>query len=202
VLGRANALDIAGQARWKGILPRPSTIALTRPKEPWKHGDTWRMAIGQFLTAAPIQVVAIAAAVANGGHVVSPYLVRPSGGPVVQDLGIKGEYLRVVRQGMEKVTENSEGSTAKYLQLEGLSAGIKVAAKTGTSEWGTSASRASGKTPSHAWLIGYAPADAPVVAFAVFIHSGTSGGRACSPMAKRVLEAYFARYGKTGHQAE
>ncbi len=33
----------------------------------------------------------------------------------------------------------------------------------------------------------------------MFIHSGTFGGKACVPVAKRVLERYFAKYGKAGH---
>ncbi len=200
-LGVNNALDVDQQyTRLK--LHTPDNIAETRPKEPvWRPSDTWRMSIGQYQPASPLQVVAIAAAVANGGHVVRPYLVAPDGGPDVTDLDIRKDYLEVVRRGMEAVTDNREGSTAKWLQLEGASAGIKVAAKTGTSEWGTPASREAGVTPDHSWLLGYAPADRPVVAFAIFIHSGTGGGRACSPVAKKVLEAYFAKYGRDGHAA-
>lgn len=199
-MGTNNALDVLQQR--PGILPRPSNLARLRPAEPkWLPGDSWRMAIGQFLSAAPLQVVTIAAAVANGGHVVSPYLVQPEGGPAVKDLSIRQDYLDVVRRGMELVTDNREASTAKYLILEGAAAGIKVAAKTGTSEWGSRAGRESGRNPDHAWLIGYAPADNPVIAFAIFIHSGTSGGRACSPVAKKLLEAYFTRYGREGHAA-
>ena len=91
------------------------------------------------------------------------------------------------------------GGTARLLVLEGQAAGIKVAAKTGTAEWGSAESRAAGRTPDHAWMIGYAPADRPVVAFACFIHSGTFGGKACTPVIKRVLERYFAKYGRGGH---
>jgi peptidoglycan glycosyltransferase len=143
--------------------------------------------------------VCIAAAVANGGHIVRPYLVKPAGQPEVKDLHISEAWLAELRRGMELVTENLPHSTARYLVLDGAAAGIKVAAKTGTSEWGSEASRLSGRTPDHAWLIGYAPADDPVVAFSCFIYCGTSGGQATSGVVKRVLETYFTKYGRAGH---
>jgi penicillin-binding protein 2 len=200
-LGRINALDVSDQR--PGILPRPSTIARLRPKEPhWLPSDDWRMGIGQFLTASPLQIAGLAAAVANGGHIVQPYLVKPATQPVVQDLRIKKAHLEELRRGMELVTDNIPGSTAKLLVLEGPAAGIKVAAKTGTAEWGSSESRAAGRTPDHAWMAGYAPARNPTVAFAIWIHSGTFGGQACTPVVKKVLERYFTKYGPGGHAAE
>jgi penicillin-binding protein 2 len=200
-LGSNNTLDVADQR--PGILPRPATIARVRPREPhWLPSDDWRLGIGQFLTASPIQVACLAAAVANGGHVVRPYLVKPSTQPVVRDLNIRQAYLDELRHGMEMVTDNVPGSTAKLLVLEGAAAGIKVAAKTGTAEWGSSASREAGRTPDHSWMAGYAPAHNPTIAFAIFVHSGTFGGQACSPIAKRVLERYFIKYGPGGHAAE
>lgn len=200
-LGRNNSWDVSDQR--PGILPRPSTIARLRPREPhWLPSDDWRMGIGQFLTASPLQVSCLAAAVANGGRIVQPYLVKPATQPVVQDLHIKQAHLAELRHGMELVTENTPGSTAKLLVLEGPAAGIKVAAKTGTAEWGSSESRAAGRTPDHAWMAGYAPAKNPTVAFAIWIHSGTFGGQACTPVVKKVLERYFTKYGPGGHAAE
>jgi len=96
---------------------------------------------------------------------------------------------------MELVTDNEPHATGKLLVLEGDAEGIKVAAKTGTSEAGGNEEL----HPDNAWMIGYAPADNPTVAFACFIHSGTFGGSACTPIVKRVLEAYFTKYGRGGH---
>jgi penicillin-binding protein 2 len=200
-LGRNCALDVTQQR--PGILPNPGRIAALRPREPhWVPNDTWRMAIGQFATASPLQCAAIAAAVANGGHIVRPFLVRPTTEPEAKDLRIRKEWLADVREGMERVTANLDHSTAKLLVLQGKAAGIKVAAKTGTAEWGSAAQREAGLRPDHAWMIGYAPADNPTVAFACFIYAGTFGGQACTPVVKRVLETYFSKYGRGGHAAE
>jgi len=187
-VGRNNALDVPQQK--PGLLPHPATLGRR-----WTASDSWRMAIGQFSTVSPLQCVTIAAAVANGGHIVTPYIVRPPGGPTVRDLHVRQEYLEEVRRGMRAVTDGA-GGTATYLQLGGDFRDISVAAKTGTSEWGNTDQI---RFPDHAQLIGYAPADNPTIAFAIFIHSGTSGGRACSGVAKHVLEAYFAKYGRHGH---
>jgi penicillin-binding protein 2 len=187
-MGTRMALDVPQQKA--GILPMPGTRG-----HKWLHpSDTWRLAIGQFSTASPLQVACIAAAVANGGHVVHPFIVKPKGAPEVVDLHVRADWLEDVRHGMEQVT--APGGTAKYLNLSGAAEGIQVAAKTGTSEWGNTDPT---RFPDHAWLIGYAPADEPKVAFAIFIHSGTSGGRACSGVAKQVLETYFSKYGRAGH---
>jgi penicillin-binding protein 2 len=200
-MGRRVSVDVASERQPR--LPTPANIRWFKPTEPfWAPGDTWRFSIGQFATASPLQCVTIAAAVANGGHIVRPFLVRPSGGPpIVTDLHIRKEYLEQVRDGMELVTENEPHATGKLLVLEGAAKGIKVAAKTGTSEWGTSESRETGRTPDHAWMIGYAPAEHPTVAFACFIHCGTFGGQACAPVVKKVLEMYFKKYGRAGHAA-
>lgn len=196
--GRRVAIDVPQQRA--GVLPTPAQISLQRPAEPrWAPNDTWRMSIGQFATASPLQCSVIAAAVANGGHIVRPYLVRPATQPAVVDLHIKKEWLDDIREGMERVTSNLDHSTAKLLVLQGNATGIKVAAKTGTAEWGSAAMRESGQCPDHAWMIGYAPADNPTVAFACFVNSGTYGGQACTPIVKRVLETYFSKYGRGGH---
>ena len=197
--GRRVAIDVPQQRA--GVLPTPAQISLQRPAEPrWTPNDTWRMSIGQFSTASPLQCAVIAATVANGGHIVKPYLVRPATQPAVVDLHIKKEWLGDIREGMERVTANLDHSTAKLLVLQGKATGIKVAAKTGTAEWGSAAKRESGQCPDHAWMIGYAPADNPTVAFACFVNAGTFGGQACTPIVKRVLETYFAKYGRDGHQ--
>ena len=98
--------------------------------------------------------------------------------------------LRQVQRGMEMVTE--PGGTASKLTVTVGGSEIRIAAKTGTSEWGNAASRARGDTPDNAWLIGYAPADKPRVAFAIYLHaSGLSGGRGCTGVAREVLRRYF-----------
>ncbi|MFW5845369.1 MAG: penicillin-binding transpeptidase domain-containing protein, partial [Planctomycetota bacterium] len=198
--GRKVSPDIPWQ-RLAYIVPTPDNIVTTRPREPyWLIGDTRRLGIGNYWSASPLEVVNVAATAATEGLVVRPHLV-PGKDPIGVDksqardrISLGPAEWQAIRHGMEMATE--PGGTAPYLRL---ASGLRVASKTGTSEWGSRRSRAEGLTPDHAWLIGYAPAENPVICFAIFVHSGTSGGRACSGVAKRVLDAYFAKYGPGGH---
>jgi peptidoglycan glycosyltransferase len=63
--------------------------------------------------------------------------------------------------------------------------GVTVGGKTGTAE--------AGDGTSHAWFIGFAPAEAPEVAIAVIVEHGGQGGVVASPIAGQVLQAALAR---------
>jgi peptidoglycan glycosyltransferase len=61
--------------------------------------------------------------------------------------------------------------------------GVQVAGKTGTAE---------NAANDHSWFIGFAPADHPKIAVAVFIkNGGRSGGDISAPIAKSVIQAYL-----------
>jgi penicillin-binding protein 2 len=192
-MGHNNALDIGWQR--PGLLPSPSNLHRLSPQEPkWTPYRSWSQAIGQGMTASPIQMVCVAAFVANGGTIVRPWLspIAPKSASAPETVVLDPENLTEVRRGMEAVTETGGTASKLHVRVGGLS--IKVAAKTGTAEWGSPESRHAGRTPDHAWLIGYAPADNPRIAFAIFIHAGTSGGGATTGIAKALLEAYFRKY--------
>ncbi len=63
--------------------------------------------------------------------------------------------------------------------------GVTVAGKTGTAE--------AGDGTSHAWFIGFAPAESPTVAVAVVVEHGGQGGVVASPIAGQVIRAALAR---------
>ncbi len=194
-MGKHYALDIPWQMVGGRRTPTPATIGRYRPNEPWRKADTRTLAIGNFWAASPLEVITIPAMVVNGGTVVRPHVVAPARRPDEHHVDLALEEWQEIKDGMELVT-TSEGTVRHRLDLSGKWSDIKVAAKTGTSEWGR---KDPVLNPDHAWLIGYAPAENPVICFAIFIHSGTSGGRACAPVMKRLLEYYFESYGKAGH---
>ncbi|MHC5067601.1 MAG: peptidoglycan D,D-transpeptidase FtsI family protein [Planctomycetota bacterium] len=189
-LERKVGLDIPGER--PSPLLTPASVIKLRPNEAhWNPYDTWSMAIGQNFNASPLQVATLTAAIANGGTILKPHLWAdaPRAQTVAESIAFDPAHLAVVRRGMELVT--ASGGTASKLHLE---SGIKVAAKTGTSEWGSVASRADGRTPDNAWLMGYAPADRPQVAFCIYIYAaGVGGGSACTAVAKEVLDAWFRK---------
>jgi peptidoglycan glycosyltransferase len=62
---------------------------------------------------------------------------------------------------------------------------VAVAGKTGTAQ-------VSGDVPDHNWFVGFAPADDPQIAVAVFVaNGGGTGGDVSAPIAGDVMQAYL-----------
>ena len=145
--------------------------------EPWRDGDTYNMAIGQgFTTVTPLQMAVVTAAIANGGTVYEPRVVRAllgEDGQVVQpwrpvvhhQIDIDPEVLRIVREGMALSTVAGTSHYAYVALPEML-----IAGKTGTAEYNHTGTAVSGEEegPTHGWFIAFAPFDDPQVAIAVF----------------------------------
>ncbi|THC48988.1 penicillin-binding transpeptidase domain-containing protein [Streptomyces sp. A1499] len=151
--------------------------------------------IGQFdVTATPLQMAMVSAAIANGGELAAPHMVSQitdSGGDVLEKYG-DGDGRRVMGEGtaeglqsaMETVVEEGTGSNAQI-------AGVTVGGKTGTAQHGERNS----KTP-YAWFTSYAKSDdGKEVAVAVMIESSSaardevSGNGLAAPIAKAMMQA-------------
>lgn len=173
-------------------------------------------AVGQKdVTATPLQLARVYAALATG-HLADAGLVagletqdgkvlpRPRGPG--RDLEFKRSTLQLVRAALRSVV-NEEGGTAYSAQPLHTT----MAGKTGTAQapqrprkevlellHGDTAAinrLASWLQNDHAWFVGYAPADAPEIAVAVFVEHGGSGGHNAAPVGKAVVESWFARHG-------
>jgi cell division protein FtsI/penicillin-binding protein 2 len=161
------------------------------------------MGIGQgFLAATPIQMVRATAAVANGGRVLHPRVVREvrdaqghvivPNEPLVESLvPVSAENLAIMREAMRQAVS---WGTAK----EGGIRGVEVAGKTGTAEFGQRF--ADGTYETHAWYSGFAPAGSPEVAVTVFLERGV-GALDAAPLASRILDYYFNRPLRTAGEA-
>jgi peptidoglycan glycosyltransferase len=164
------------------------------PVAPSKLGDIANDAqlgvssIGQQdVQLTPMQAAMIAAAVANDGSLMKPYLVDRVTAPdlTVIDRTDPEEMSRpisadVANQLTEMMTSVVERGTGRRAQIDG----VQVAGKTGTAE---------NAADDHSWFIGFAPADDPKIAVAVFIkNGGRSGGDISAPIARSVIEAYLA----------
>jgi peptidoglycan glycosyltransferase len=150
--------------------------------------DPGRLAFGQDkLLVTPLQMALVAAAVANGGTIMEPHLVKkvtaPGGGTVVKvkpqvwKHAMKPSTAASLNEMMQAVVTGGTGTAAQI-------PGIKVAGKTGTAE--------TGNNPYYdAWFIFFAPADDPQVAGAVVVeHSANGfGGAVSAPIAKELMQA-------------
>jgi peptidoglycan glycosyltransferase len=146
--------------------------------------DIGRVAIGQErLRVTPLQMVEVAAAVANKGELMEPRLwskvVDPDGretklDPARQSRVMSEDTASTLNDMMQSVVNEGTGTAAAV-------SGIDVAGKTGTAEISEGV--------NDAWFIGFAPADDPQIAIACVIeHTSGFGGPTCGPVFKAVAE--------------
>ena len=178
--GQPTGIDLPGESA--GRLPDPPTRPLV--------AETMQLAIGQGpITATPLQVVRMMAAIANGGSLVTPHVVSRLGPdhlalatraePRTTSIpGLSNHTLATVRSGLKRVVQDPQGTGYKRVRL----AGISIAGKTGTAEVG-------GNLEDHAWFAGYVPADNPRLAFVVVLEHAGSGGRMAGPLARRLVQS-------------
>ncbi|MCR5675900.1 MAG: penicillin-binding protein 2 [Lachnospiraceae bacterium] len=148
-------------------------------------------AIGQGATAVtPLELNMITQAVANGGVMLTPYLIKSvdsaDGKNLYKEAPAK-EIARVMSEDeaailTEMMTLVVNGGTAKRLQ----EAGYQAAGKTGSAEYDSQQ-----KTESHAWFTGFAPAEDPQIAVTVIVEQAGGGGEYAVPMAKRIFDAWL-----------
>jgi penicillin-binding protein 2 len=187
-LGRTTGIDLPGEAN--GILPSRGWKR-EHLGEPWYPGDTISIAIGQGLLAVtPVQMATMISAVGTEGRVPTPHLIRGNAG-ASQRLDVSRTTIAIVRRALREAVESGTGRAAKLKK-------VSVAGKTGTAQvFRHSAGIDSDELPKeerdHAWFVGYAPAEDPMIAFAVVVEHGGHGGTSAAPVARSVLEVFFAK---------
>ena len=148
--------------------------------------------IGQSsVTATPLQMAMVAAAIANDGDVMRPYVVdevRAANLSVLDRTDPQSISKAISSTTAEELTSmmvaTVDSGTATPAQIPG----VQVAGKTGTAQ--STADR-----PPYAWFVSFAPADNPQVAVDVLVQSSDTsrseigGGRLGGPIAKAVMEA-------------
>lgn len=156
-----------------GLIPTPRWKEKVF-EEDWRLGDTYNTSIGQYgFQVTPLQAARAVAAIANGGKLVKPRLVKKlfSAADIAAEgaetpmkwteLPLEPSSYQVVREGMRRAVESG---TASGLNIPAVS----VAAKTGTAEIGAA------KKYVHSWVMGFFPYENPRYAFAIVLERGPS----------------------------
>jgi penicillin-binding protein 2 len=165
----------------------------------WYPGETPSYGIGQgALNVNALQLAVYTARIANGQKAVTPRLIKSVGGveqtagTAFADLPYDPALLKVLRDGMEAVTDVG-GTGFRNSQL-GLGA-VRMAGKTGTAQaqnYGAGSRKGAGRPwaqKDHNLFIAYAPTDNPRYAVSVIVqHGGLGGGTAGAPRAREVMK--------------
>ncbi|HEY0141693.1 MAG TPA: penicillin-binding protein 2 [Thermoanaerobaculia bacterium] len=204
--GEISHIDLDGER--PGLVPSTKwrTEHPVKGDRKWYPAETISVSIGQGpLIVTPLQVANMMAAVANGGKVFQPHVVRyvdkvqadgsykrfsvPS--RVLHEVKMSPDALKAVRTGLWQVV-NDQGGTGGASRIEGLD----VSGKTGTVQviaqhgW-VKAESLPFKYRDHAWFASFAPLNNPQMVVVVFVEHGGHGGSDAAPLAKLLYEARF-----------
>ncbi len=180
--GDKTGIDFPGEV--SGIL---------RPTEKWSSFSITSIPYGQEVAATALQMIRAISVIANGGHVVRPYLlkeIQDADGvtlskkePQVSEPILKPEVVQTMNEILQRVITEGTGDKARI-------EGVKIAGKTGTAQ---KLNPGGGYSHNHfvGSFIGYAPADDPMLAMIVSIddpHPYYYGGTVAAPVFKDVIE--------------
>jgi penicillin-binding protein 2 len=203
-LGAKLGIDLQGEQN--GVLPTKEW-KLKNIGEQWYLGDTYHYGIGQgFLLVTPLQVNAWTQAIANGGTLYEPHLLKDQA-PIVksQDL-LDDKSFNLIRDGM--IGSCNPGGEAwplygfkvknaklkidgkNILSVASASADMRqitIACKTGSAEAGGPSAE------PHAWITLFAPAYNPQIVVTILSENSGMGSNIAAPIAKKILDNWFSR---------
>lgn len=163
-----------------GTIPSPNWKILNFKGDPWRIGDTYHTAIGQYgFQVTPMEMVRAVGAIANRGKMLTPHLILGDIGKENQKilLNFNKEYFDIIHQGMRMAVTSGTVSTLNVPY-------VQVAAKSGTAQIGLA------KNKINSWVIGFFPYENPKFAFAVMMEAGpaSTGGGAASTIMRQLLD--------------
>ena|GEM_PF-1581148 len=182
----------AASLKQKGEFPTESTPATLA-----------EAGIGQVQMFTPIQMAQYVATIANNGVRMQPHLLKAVLAPSIKDnvatdkviktfkpvvqakLKISSASLQLVHQGMYGVTHNPSGTAYAVFANDPIDA----AGKTGTAD--ISLNKIS---TTDSVFIAYAPYNNPQIAVAVMVPGAGYGADTAAPIAKDLMDAYFAEH--------
>jgi peptidoglycan glycosyltransferase len=175
-LGADRLYETAHKYRLSRISP-PKRLAEDLPDNAYGQGT---------IQVSPLEMARVVAAIANGGVMMKPHLVKEvrRGDEVFEtvepvELGrpISPETSAALRRMMADVTARGTG--------RGVFAGldVEVAGKTGSAE----NNQADGMP--HSWFVGFAQVQDPRIAFAVVVENGGYGRAVAGPVCREIVKA-------------
>ncbi|HTV57916.1 MAG TPA: penicillin-binding protein 2 [Verrucomicrobiae bacterium] len=185
-LGRKTGIDLPGEE--PGLMPSEDWVERVFHHK-WYAGETISVAIGQgAITVTPIQLARMAAAVASGGNLVQPHLLKNDPSVKLTRFPLSDTTVDLVTEGLYGVV-NEGGGTAYHLRLQN----VDFCGKSGTAQlMSYNASDRIGTKNMDAWFVGFAPRRNPdIVVAAIVQNTEEHGGEAAGPVVRDIVKAYF-----------
>jgi len=161
-IGEKTNVDLPDEK--SGNIPNPEWKLKNFKGDPWRIGDTYHTAIGQYgFQVTPMEMARVVGSLANHGKLVSPHFIMgdTEKEQAVTLIDIKKEHFDIVQNGMRQAVTYG---TAKALNVPY----VEVAAKTGTAQLGVA------KNKVNSWVVGFFPYENPKYAFTIMMEAGPS----------------------------
>jgi penicillin-binding protein 2 len=203
-LGAPTGIDIPHE---KGGLVPTKSWKRNRLHAPWYAGETIPLAIGQgYNLVTPVQLANAYAALANGGTLYRPRIVKqiesPDGRIIESFPPQKIGFIPVKPQNIDMINKalwgvvNEEGGTGYILRRKNSD----VCGKTGTAQVvglpqdpkERKTKTLTSDTKDHALFVCFAPYAKPEIVVAVVLENAGHGGSVAAPVARKIIEVYFA----------
>ncbi|MGV8057863.1 MAG: penicillin-binding protein 2 [Smithellaceae bacterium] len=202
-LGGATGIDLPNEKN--GLIPTKQW-KLAKLRQSWQPGETISLSIGQgFNLLTPLQLASAYSALANGGSLWQPQLVKSIetvDGKIYKEflpqkkgeLSLKKETIDFLGRALWGVVNepNGTGKAARRPNAD-------VCGKTGTSqviglpenEKARREKKVGVLQRDHALFVCFAPLKDPEIAIAVIVENAGHGGSVAAPIARKILDAYF-----------
>ncbi len=164
-----------------------SRFAVTADSGVWTMMQT---AIGQGETMmSPLHEVILASAIANGGVLEEPKLLK-------QVQSTEGNIIKVFPETQEKqlMTEGEAEILSSFMRsvvTDGTASKLRDAAYATAGKTGSAEVSKNGEIITNAWFTGFAPYDDPEIAVCVVVEEGETGGRTAVPIARQVFDYWL-----------
>jgi penicillin-binding protein 2 len=191
-LGQRTGIDLPGEE--PGLIPSEAWDERVYHHK-WYPGDTISVGIGQGpVTATPVQLARMIAAVASGGRLIPPHLLKDDTNLKVGYFPISDDTVQQITDALWGVVNEPDGTTSETVKLQN----VDFAGKTGTAQTESFALQARlGKhIKENGWFIGIAPRRNPEIVVAALVQ-GAGWGSAVAPIVRDVVKAYYDK--KDGH---
>lgn len=180
-LDKKTGVDIDGERY--GNVPSIDWKKKYFPNDPWRVGDTYHTAIGQYgFQVTPIAMVRAVGGIASRGTLVTPHLLKNETDPKLtktEKITFRQNDYDVVHEGMRMVVTEGTGGVLNLPY-------VSVAAKSGTAQVGIS------KSLVNSWIVGFFPYDQPKYAFVIMMEAGKANAVTSAASAMRhALETMY-----------